>query len=55
MIQTIIVAIILAICVLYVARAIWRSSKGKGGCGCGCDDCPVEAKRHCNLPHKKKD
>lgn len=47
MIQTIIVAIILAAAAVFVVRGIMRTVKGKGGCGCGCDNCPMKGDKGC--------
>lgn len=38
--QTLIVILIVAASVLFTARRLWRTAKGKDGCGCGCSDCP---------------
>lgn len=45
MIQTIIVAIILAAAAVFVVRGIMRTVKGKGGCGC--DNCPMKGDKGC--------
>ena len=40
--QNIIVAVVVLLAVLYVARRLWVGIAGRGGCGCGKSSCSAK-------------
>ncbi len=50
MIATIVVCILLAACVCFAVRHIYKTRKS-GGCGCGCSGCPSGASCSSNTTH----
>jgi hypothetical protein len=46
--ETIIVAAIIGLALIYVGRTFYRQFRGKGGCSSGCSACTPEAKHYCS-------
>ncbi|GMO11522.1 MAG: hypothetical protein Ta2A_20140 [Treponemataceae bacterium] len=42
LVQTIILAVIIAAAVAFLAVRIVKALRGKGGCACGCENCKLK-------------